>query len=300
MPNKPRIYVSVTYDANLNDKQLSIKKAILNSIEDKGFELQIFHQAGLVINKAWNFENADELMSHCHGAAILAFMRWRNAQQLNGQAADLLSEYNHFEGALAIAHKVPILLVTEPVRTAGITYVGGGMRVYFWPINQCPECISSDDFDRYLSAWTKYINSHRKVFLGYCSRAKSTADALSLYVEHELNTQVLNYAMDFRPGNSILEQIESATKECTCGIFLFTKDDELSSDNEAKAAPRDTVIFEAGYFIRAKGKKRVLIIREEGAKMPADLGGVIYLSLKDRSQIELIETPIRKFLDDQL
>jgi hypothetical protein len=40
-----------------------------------------------------------------------------------------------------------------------------------------------------------------------------------------------------------------------------------------QAVPRDNVVFEAGYFIRAKGKDRVLIVREAGAKTPADLGG---------------------------
>ncbi|WP_447603718.1 TIR domain-containing protein [Nitrospira sp. Nam80] len=35
------------------------------------------------------------------------------------------------------------------------------------------------------------------------------------------------------------------------------------------------VVFEAGYFASAKGKKRVLIIRQSGTKMPADLGGDI-------------------------
>jgi len=172
------------------------------------------------------------------------------------------------------------------------------MRVYFWPSDHGQEWVASADFCRYLSAWADEVYSHRKVFLGYCSGAKATADAVTLYLERELNMRVLNYSMDFRPGKSILDQIESAAKECACGVFLFTNDDEMVSGTNAQAAPRDNVIFEAGYFLRAKGKERVLIIREEGAKMPADLGGVVYLSLKNRSQIAPIETQIRKFLDD--
>ena len=52
-----------------------------------------------------------------------------------------------------------------------------------------------------------------------------------------------------------------------------------------KAVPRDNVVFEAGYFTSAKGKDHVLIIRETGAKMPADLGGDIFASLQDKSKI---------------
>lgn len=37
------------------------------------------------------------------------------------------------------------------------------------------------------------------------------------------------------------------------------------------AAPRDKVVFEAEFFAVAKDRGHVLIIREDGAKMPADL-----------------------------
>jgi Predicted nucleotide-binding protein containing TIR-like domain len=300
MPNKPRVYISVADDHHFTNEQRSLKNAILQAIGDQGFELQVFLQMGLPAKQAWSFQNANNLMSRCHGAAVLAFAKWRHAQQLNGAIADLPSEYNHFEGALAIAHDVPVLLVTDrTVKTAGITYLGGGMRVHLWPDDRGVEWVRSDDFRRHLLAWADEVMSRRRIFLGYCSRAKPTADALTLYIERELGAKVLNYSMDFRPGQSILEQIENAAKECVCGVFLFTKDDEIAGA-ETQAAPRDNVIFEAGYFTRAKGKERVLIIREEGTKMPADLRGVVYIWLKNREEIAPIETQIRRFLDDRL
>ena len=48
--------------------------------------------------------------------------------------------------------------------------------------------------------------------------------------------------------------------------------------------------------MNAKGKPRVLIIRESGAKMPADLGGDIYASFADRSKIDTIVPVLRKFI----
>ena len=62
------------------------------------------------------------------------------------------------------------------------------------------------------------------------------------------------------------------------------------------AAPRDNVVFEAGYFIGVKGKRNVLIIRESGSKMPADLGGDIYAPLPDRASIAPIERTIEAFV----
>ena len=61
--------------------------------------------------------------------------------------------------------------------------------------------------------------------------------------------------------------------------------------------PRDNVVFEAGYFSALKGKAKVLIVRESGAKMPADLGGDIYAALSDKEDIEPIKPVLRKFME---
>jgi hypothetical protein len=39
------------------------------------------------------------------------------------------------------------------------------------------------------------------------------------------------------------------------------------------------------------------IIREEGAKMPADVGGSIYLTLKDKTNTDAIHEKIRDFVE---
>jgi predicted nucleotide-binding protein len=74
----------------------------------------------------------------------------------------------------------------------------------------------------------------------------------------------------------------------------------MMEGTDVKAAPRDNVVFEAGYFAAAKGRDRVLIILEEGAKMPADLGGNIYLNLQNRDDISPIESSIRDFVERRL
>lgn len=89
-----------------------------------------------------------------------------------------------------------------------------------------------------------------------------------------------------------MEEVSSAIEKCRCGLFLFTSDDPLSADSKY-AAPRDNVIFEAGFCYAAKGPLKTIIIREDGAKMPADLGGSIYLSLKDRTDISSIQEKLR-------
>jgi predicted nucleotide-binding protein len=147
----------------------------------------------------------------------------------------------------------------------------------------------------------------RDIFIGYCSSSAPSAEKVKRYVEGELGASVLDWRADFSAGRTVLEEITEAGKLCSAGIFLFTRDDVLSdgsmkgrrtrSGSQVSAAiPRDNVVFEAGYFIGIKGKRRVLIVREEGAKMSADLGGDIYAALEDRHDIGPIKATLKKFV----
>ena len=154
--------------------------------------------------------------------------------------------------------------------------------------------VSSIDSD-----WSDQVRQRSDVFLGYCSGSRSTAQAVHLFLKERLNLEVRNWEIDFAAAGMILDEIETAASLCSGGIFLFTKDDTIQG-SELRAAPRDNVVFEAGYFAAHKGRNRVLIILEEGAKMPADLGGNIYLSLTDKEDIRPIESAIRDFVDRRL
>ena len=82
---------------------------------------------------------------------------------------------------------------------------------------------------------------------------------------------------------------------------MFTQDDELADAQAlSKAVPRDNVVFEAGYFMHAKGDKRTLMIIEAGVKIPADVGGQIYLNLQDRHKLGPIQDRVLKFVRDNL
>jgi len=296
-----RIYLSAPADSNLSEVQLDMKKSVISAIEREGFEPQEFFASGIPKAMAWSFEKAEMVMSRCQGAAILAFARWLATpakQEETLQRIYLPSEYSHFEGALAFTRRLPRLVITDQrVRTSGITLLAEG-PVIFWPEGVSAAGASEAWFRDQFNPWADQIRSRFHVFLGYCSEARSTATELTLFMEHELDLRVQNYAMDFSAGPTIYEQIETAARTCECGIFLFTKDDPLRG--EQGAAPRDNVVFEAGFFFRANGRERVAVIREEGAKMPADLGGNVYIALKDRTDIAPIHSQLQRFLKSAL
>jgi len=210
------------------------------------------------------------------------------------------SEWSHCEGAVAISKGLSTFVVADKgVEDKGIAYTGGGRYVLFVPNGAKADWVERDEVRRRLEDWLKSLDSQDDVFFGYCSRAQATADSIIKFLTKGLAVKVKDWAVDFNPGRTILSEIIESAKSSRCGIFLFTKDDPLGDGGDI-ASPRDNVLLEAGYFLSAKGKDRVLIVREDGAKMPADLGGDIYVSLKDRSDTTGIETKLRQFLSAAL
>jgi predicted nucleotide-binding protein len=136
------------------------------------------------------------------------------------------------------------------------------------------------------------------VFLAYSSKARATANDIRKFLS-DRGVSILDWEIDFAPGSTILDELLDATRSCLGAIMLLTKDDEFLGE-ESFAAPRDNVIFEMGLFMEAKGRERVLVVREEGAKMPADIGGGIYLPLQDRNDIRPIQIRLLDFIERRI
>jgi predicted nucleotide-binding protein len=92
-----------------------------------------------------------------------------------------------------------------------------------------------------------------------------------------------------------MDNIVEAERRTSCGVFLFTKDDDEIRNGFGLAVPRDNVVFEAGFFAGRKEPGSILIIHERGAQIPSDLGGFVYLELKKRNGISTIETQIADY-----
>ena len=297
---KPRIFISVPLDQSLTQTQVEIKTAIIDKVKSADFDPQEFNVSGLPITTGWTFDNVEKIMQRCHGAIILAFSKWQ-VVTANSTLVIMPTEYNHYEGALALTLDKDTLIIKENgVTSRGIAYTGGGHYILQIPQNATQQWVSSKEFTTQFNAWTDAISNRHHVFFGYSGKAADTANRIIKYLTQQVGVRVRDWQVDFKPAGTILDEIEEASKKTLGGIFLFTKDDELVNGDHAYAAPRDNVVFEAGYFMHAAGKERTLIIREEDAKMPADVGGAIYLDLKDRNNTASIETALRKFIDDRI
>ncbi|MFC2141042.1 TIR domain-containing protein [Acidobacteriota bacterium] len=294
---KKRIYVSVPRDNNLDDRQRALKHAIKKKLRSNELEPQEFHVEGLPLRTAYTFDAVGDIMARCHGALVLAFARWQDPS--GDKRLTMPTVWNHFEGAFAVALKKEILVVTEEhVSEDGITWGGGGQIIVRAPSDAGPEWLEDSYAKHQFGAWIDAVKRVRDVFLAYSSKARATANDLSKFLASR-GVSVLDWEIDFTPGGVILDELMVAARSCLGAIMLLTKDDEFFGA-ETYAAPRDNVIFEMGMFMESKGRERVLVVREEGAKMPADIGGGIYLSLKDRNDIAPIHGKLLNFIEKRL
>ena len=315
MPITRRIYVSLPADPWLPKNLNELKWGIVEEIEKLGYTPEIFTnpkgKPGLASAKAWNPRDADEIARRCVAAAILGMPRWifqvkepdltaTDAERSqNGAARSVLlpTEFNHYEGALARTLGLPILvLVQRNVLRRVVFDMSFGGYVGEFDSSADLGWLHTDEFRVPFNYWKALLEERRDVFLGYSAASGTTAAAIKRFLL-SLGAKVLDWQTDFIPGRTILEQIEQAAARCIGGVFLFTKDDDLADQGRGiQAVPRDNVVFEAGYFIGLKGKRNVLIIRESGSKMPADLGGDIYASLADKANIAPIERTLAAFM----
>ena len=296
-----RVYVSLPADRWLPDNTNALKWAIVDKIEKLGYTPEIFTnpkgRVGLASAKAWSAQDADDVARRCAGAVLLGMPRWRLTDE-NNRPVLLPTDFNHYEGALARTLRLPTLVLAQRgVLRRCVFDMSFGGYVGDFPADADASWLRTSDFRVPFGYWRRSLNERRDVFFGYSSGSTSTAKAIKHFLTR-CGVRVLDWQSDFIPGRTILDQIEQAAALSVGGIFLFTKDDELAGRRRARmSVPRDNVVFEAGYFIGLKGKQNVLIIRETGSKLPADLGGDIYAALEKKRNIAPIKKTLSAFID---
>jgi hypothetical protein len=292
-----RIFVSVPRNHNLEAPQRALKHAILAELRSRGLEPQEFQVSGLPLRSPYTVQAVRDIMARCHGALILAFARWRDRSVADRLAIPTV--WNHFEGAFAIAMKKEILVITEDqVAEDGITWGGGGQIILRAPVGAGPEWLRADYAKPQIDAWVDDVKRMDDVFLAYSSKARATANDIHKFLVSR-GISVRDWEINFAPGPTILDELLEASRSCLGAIMLLTNDDHLVGP-ENLSAPRDNVIFEMGIFMEAKGRERVLVVREQGAKIPADIGGGIYLSIQDRDDIKPIHTGLLDFVNKRI
>ena len=291
--SEPKILVSAPKSNHLSAEQEQFLTELHNKVTDADLRLVDIDGILPLVDQAREIRQLQ-------GVIVVAFAQWTGQRLVREKdKATFPTEFNHLYLALATAAGKPLLVLREKsVDERGALRPTLGCRTVKIPESLRSNWLSEEKFDKQFQMWLTDVKSKRDVFLGYCSKSAGTAAQIQVRLQR-LGATVVDWAMDFRAGASILNEIERYRVLCTCGIFLFTEDDPLEDRNEG-AAPRDNVVFEAGYFMSSKGADRCLIIREGNAKMPADLGGEVYVPLEKGADVSTIEVRLAKFLQENL
>lgn len=283
-----RVFVSMPADRWLSDAQNRLKWGIVERIEALGFIAEIFTdpsgRQSWSAHRAWSASDADSIMRRCHAAALIGLPRWR----FRGSDGDVLlpTDFCHYEGSLARALGLPLLVLAQDNVMRRVVFDRSfGPYIGEFPEGADETWLNSREFTVAFSHWKANVAERRDVFLGYCGAAHKPAELVRDFLEQQLGVSVLDWRRDFRVARTILAEITEAAARCSAGVFLFTNDDSVADKaGIAKAIPRDNVVFEAGFFAGTKGKERVLVLLEPGTKVPADLGGDIYVPI-DRTTL---------------
>jgi len=275
MSPKPKVYVSVSAEG-LKPRQESVKYAILELLRKKKFEPLAYGEGAP--HDDWSFDRARDAMSRCQGAVVLAFAR-RDLNPGRKKRELVASEGNHFEGGLAIAHHLPLLVLAEKgLRKRGI--VSEGKWVTTMPARLDPTWLVSDQkFDEIFQRWCRQVRQRaEKVFV--IASFRDTMEPVFAAIESAarkvglLAERTKDIPGDYKITDKIVEKIKSAR-------FLVA---DLTLE-------RPNVYFELGY---ARGlRKTVVTIAKKGAAVHFDVRDWNIIEYTDPRQLE--EQLLRSF-----
>jgi Predicted nucleotide-binding protein containing TIR-like domain len=113
------------------------------------------------------------------------------------------------------------------------------------------------------------------VFIGSSSEGLDIAREVEL---HLLNVALVNLWTNgiFVLGEGTLESLVNALDNFDFAIMVLSPDDLLETRGQNFASPRDNVLFELGLFMGRLGRRRTIILSEEGVdlKLPSDLADI--------------------------
>ncbi len=137
---------------------------------------------------------------------------------------------------------------------------------------------------------TNSVNN-QNVFVSHGKNA-AIKKIVSEFVKNQSFKPIL-YKNDSTIGDTIVENLENLTIQCSYAIVILTKED-FQMDSKVRA--RQNVIHELGWCQALYGRKRVLILVEEGTELPSNISGISHKRFNNEN-IENIESAIKSFLE---
>lgn len=110
------------------------------------------------------------------------------------------------------------------------------------------------------------------VFIGSSTEALPVVNKLVGEMSPHFRARPWNQV--FTSGEYTFEILAKEVERADAAVFVFAKDDQLGFRGQATYSTRDNVILEYGLFVSALGRGGVLVLGENGVKLPSDLLGI--------------------------
>lgn len=121
-------------------------------------------------------------------------------------------------------------------------------------------------------ASTAAAMQQRRLFLSH-GRSPAWLE-VQAYVERDLSISTMELAQEASSGMTIIEKLETGAEACDAAAIVMTGDD---TDSAGQARARENVMHEIGYFHGKYGRRRVVLLHEEGVSVPTNLSGIVYI-----------------------
>ena len=114
-----------------------------------------------------------------------------------------------------------------------------------------------------------------RVFIGSSQEAKAIADAVQAGLGHAIEAPVWDQEQ-FRLSEVPIESLERLAGQIDFAVLILTADDMREARGQRHLAPRDNLLFEAGFFVGRLSRGRTFLVRPRNAdlQLPSDLAGV--------------------------
>jgi len=96
---------------------------------------------------------------------------------------------------------------------------------------------------------------------------------LRIFVKERLGLEAVILAEQPDDGLTVIEKLEKYGRSCSFALILLTADDQGATGT---GRARQNVIHELGYFHGVLGRKRVLLLKEDGVELFSNISGLIY------------------------
>jgi hypothetical protein len=110
-----RVFISMPADHGLDELRNKLKWCIVEEVKKHGYEPQIFlgpaGGTGLAAGRGWDLYRVESVIRRCVGAVLIGQSKWQFST--HGREFKLVTEYCHYEGAVAYTHRLPILALAE-------------------------------------------------------------------------------------------------------------------------------------------------------------------------------------------